>query len=132
MGEPRDEVTSPDEVSVRPLISPTLLTHSSKRMEPGPEPELVPPERENDDLELELDADVDEDHCTICLQAIADRAVIPTCSHDFCFECVLIWSGKDPFISLHRQTIGIRREKKTPTQNNLDGARSAPKTSATT
>lgn len=49
---------------------------------------------ENDDHGLELDAEVDEDHCTICLQPIADRALIPECSHEFCFECLMIWSGE--------------------------------------
>ena len=49
---------------------------------------------ENDDHGLELDADVEEDHCTICLQAIVDRALIPECSHEFCFECLMIWSGE--------------------------------------
>ena len=48
----------------------------------------------DDDLVLELDAEVDEDHCTICLQAIVDRALIPGCSHEFCFECLMLWSGK--------------------------------------
>jgi len=52
------------------------------------------PKAENDDPVLELDAEVDEDHCTICLQAIVDRALIPECSHEFCFECLMIWSGK--------------------------------------
>jgi hypothetical protein len=50
---------------------------------------------ENDDGHvLEVDAEADEDHCTICLQAIVDRALIPECSHEFCFECLMIWSGK--------------------------------------
>ena len=49
---------------------------------------------ENDDHSLELDAEVDEDHCTICLQAVVDRALIPECSHEFCFECLMIWSGE--------------------------------------
>jgi hypothetical protein len=48
----------------------------------------------DDDHVLELDTEVDEDHCTICLQAIVDRALIPECSHEFCFECLMIWSGK--------------------------------------
>ncbi|KAH9977465.1 hypothetical protein BJV74DRAFT_860853 [Russula compacta] len=75
-------------------------------MEPELEPELVPPKGENDDLEPELDAEVDEDHCAICLQAIADRAVIPTCSHDFCFECLLIWSEQSRRCPLCAQNIG--------------------------
>ena len=56
---------------------------------------------ENDDHVLELDAAVDEDHCTICLQAIVDRALIPECSHEFCFECLMIWSGKKSLTLQH-------------------------------
>jgi hypothetical protein len=37
--------------------------------------------------------DDSEDCCTICLQPISDRTVIPTCSHEFCFECLLLWTG---------------------------------------
>jgi hypothetical protein len=37
------------------------------------------------------------DHCSICLHAIVDRTVIPTCAHEFCFECVLVWSGASFF-----------------------------------
>lgn len=39
---------------------------------------------------IELDAG---DHCTICLQAFLDRTIIPTCTHEFCFECILMWAG---------------------------------------
>lgn len=36
----------------------------------------------------------DEDHqCSICLQPLVDRTVIPTCAHEFCFECILVWTG---------------------------------------
>ena len=34
------------------------------------------------------------EHCSICLQPYADRTMIPTCSHEFCFECLLIWTGE--------------------------------------
>lgn len=61
----------------------------------------VAPKAENDDFVLEIDAEADEDHCTICLQAIVDRALIPGCSHEFCFECLMIWSGENPLSSLH-------------------------------
>jgi E3 ubiquitin-protein ligase Topors len=61
----------------------------------------VAPKVENDDFVLELDAEVDEDHCSICLQAIVDRALIPECSHEFCFECLMIWTGKNPLSSPH-------------------------------
>jgi len=73
------------------------MTPPSKRMKL----DHVSPNANNDQLIPELDADVDEDHCTICLQPIADRAVISTCSHEFCFECLMIWSGKNPFNSTH-------------------------------
>jgi len=34
-----------------------------------------------------------ENTCSICLQTVVDRTVIPKCSHEFCFECLLIWTG---------------------------------------
>ncbi|KAI6131704.1 hypothetical protein EDD17DRAFT_1477759 [Pisolithus thermaeus] len=33
-----------------------------------------------------------EEHCTICLQPFVDRAILPTCAHEFCFECILLWA----------------------------------------
>ena len=57
-------------------------------------------------INLELNAEheeheekIDEDHCTICLQPIVDRTVVPTCSHEFCFECLMVWSGVCPFLT---------------------------------
>jgi hypothetical protein len=45
------------------------------------------------------DDDLGHDHCVICLQPLVDRTVIPTCSHEFCFECILIWAGEPaPFL----------------------------------
>jgi hypothetical protein len=61
-------------------------------MSMNPDPDA--PKAESDDFVLELDAEVEEDHCAICLQTIVDRALIPECSHEFCFECMMIWSGK--------------------------------------
>jgi hypothetical protein len=38
--------------------------------------------------------DEDSDtNCSICLQPMEDRTVIPTCSHEFCFDCLMIWTG---------------------------------------
>jgi hypothetical protein len=37
--------------------------------------------------------DDSEDCCTICLQTLSNRTVIPLCSHEFCFECLLLWTG---------------------------------------
>ena len=39
--------------------------------------------------------EVDEDHCSICLQLVVDRTVIPECSHEFCFDCLLTWTSKN-------------------------------------
>ncbi|KAJ3506792.1 hypothetical protein NMY22_g17134 [Coprinellus aureogranulatus] len=46
--------------------------------------------------EAELGEDLgesEEDNCSICLHHVDDRTVIPNCSHDFCFECLLVWTG---------------------------------------
>jgi hypothetical protein len=68
---------------------------ASKRMKL----ELVSPKGESEELVSEPETEVDEDHCTICLQAIADRTLVPTCSHEFCFECLMVWSGTCPLNS---------------------------------
>lgn len=46
-----------------------------------------------DDLESE-----DVDHCSICLQAFRDRSVLPKCAHEFCFECISIWTGESAYL----------------------------------
>lgn len=35
-----------------------------------------------------------DDNCSICLHSVVDRTVVPKCSHEFCFECLLVWTGK--------------------------------------
>lgn len=37
--------------------------------------------------------ELDEEHCTICLQPLSDRTLLPACSHEFCFDCILMWTG---------------------------------------
>ncbi|ESK87546.1 ring finger domain protein [Moniliophthora roreri MCA 2997] len=54
----------------------------------------------------EVPEDLDEDHCSICLQAHIDRTVIPTCSHEFCFDCLMIWAEQSRRCPLCSQTIG--------------------------
>jgi Ring finger domain len=62
----------------------------SKRMKP----ESVAPKDDGTEQPVsELESDVDGDHCTICLQSFVDRTLVPTCSHEFCFECLMTWSG---------------------------------------
>ncbi|KAK0438514.1 uncharacterized protein EV420DRAFT_1279953 [Desarmillaria tabescens] len=38
--------------------------------------------------------DEGEDNCSICLQPLVDRTVVPTCSHEFCFDCLVVWTGE--------------------------------------
>jgi hypothetical protein len=45
-------------------------------------------------------------NCSICLQEISDETVIPTCSHGFCFECLLIWTKQSRRCPLCAQAIG--------------------------
>ncbi|KAH8827760.1 hypothetical protein DL96DRAFT_1600205 [Flagelloscypha sp. PMI_526] len=42
--------------------------------------------------EAEAEEEEEEDNCSICLHPYNDRTLIPTCSHEFCFECILVWS----------------------------------------
>ncbi|KAF9002192.1 hypothetical protein BDQ17DRAFT_1243521 [Cyathus striatus] len=44
--------------------------------------------------------------CSICLQTLEDRTVLPTCSHDFCFECILVWTEQSRRCPLCNQSIG--------------------------
>ena len=37
--------------------------------------------------------DAEPDACSICLHAFNDRTIIPTCAHEFCFDCILEWTG---------------------------------------
>ncbi|KAM5545730.1 hypothetical protein V8D89_000768 [Ganoderma adspersum] len=60
-----------------------------------------------------VDADEDDEgegadgeHCSICLQPYADRTMIPTCSHEFCFECLLIWTDQSRRCPLCSQDVG--------------------------
>ncbi|KAK0196328.1 hypothetical protein F5146DRAFT_1101368 [Armillaria mellea] len=58
-------------------------------------PSPPPPEKEEE-----------EDNCSICLQALVDRTVIPTCSHEFCFECLVVWTEQSRKCPLCAQTTG--------------------------
>ncbi|KAI0631389.1 hypothetical protein C8Q77DRAFT_1126524 [Trametes polyzona] len=58
---------------------------------------LRPADTASGTLPAELEEDADGEHCSICLQPYDDRTMIPTCSHEFCFECLLIWTGMSLF-----------------------------------
>ncbi|KAF9039225.1 hypothetical protein BJ165DRAFT_1351730 [Panaeolus papilionaceus] len=55
--------------------------------------------------ELE-EEDILEDNCCICLQPVVDRTVLPKCSHEFCFECILVWTEQSRRCPLCSQNIG--------------------------
>lgn len=67
----------------------------TKRIKLEPSDPSIPPDYASEPPLSEDNAHEEEDaeHCSICLQPYADRAMIPTCSHEFCFECLLIWTG---------------------------------------
>ena len=80
-------------------VMSSLSSPPSKRLklekndeEPTPVPE--PDVNEDVDGDEEIDELEDGEHCSICLQLFVDRAVIPDCAHDFCFECILKWTGE--------------------------------------
>jgi E3 ubiquitin-protein ligase Topors len=52
------------------------------------------------------DDSIDNSNCTICLQHIIDRTVIPICSHEFCFECIRLWSDQSRRCPLCSQALG--------------------------
>lgn len=62
--------------------------------------EPLPEDPENakmmvDDVDNSIEeVEDDENSCSICLHSIVDRTVVPKCSHEFCFECLLVWTGK--------------------------------------
>ncbi len=49
--------------------------------------------KEEINIKESTDEEEDSVDCTICLQDIVNRTVIPKCSHEFCFECLLVWTG---------------------------------------
>jgi len=70
--------------------------------------EVSPPHApsKSDVVPVDEELDIEGEHCSICLQRIADRTVVPTCSHEFCFECLLIWTEQSRRCPLCSQTIG--------------------------
>ncbi|KAJ7226741.1 hypothetical protein GGX14DRAFT_417237, partial [Mycena pura] len=86
MPESRSRSPSPKRVKLEPLPPPTEDT------------DVDEPQR---DLSVE-----DEDRCSICLQEIVDRTVIPLCAHEFCFDCLIVWTDQSRRCPLCSQTIG--------------------------
>ncbi|KAL5480567.1 hypothetical protein ACEPAI_1837 [Sanghuangporus weigelae] len=59
-----------------------------------------------DNTEKESNEELEGDHCSICLQLLLDRTVIPECSHEFCFECIVTWTEQSRRCPLCTRTIG--------------------------
>ncbi|KAF8057474.1 hypothetical protein FPV67DRAFT_565353 [Lyophyllum atratum] len=89
------------------------------------------------DQALAADEEADlEFQCSICLQDLVDRTVVPTCSHEFCFECLMVWSEQSRRCPLCSQAIGdylihnirskydFRRHHLTPLRKSPQPARS--------
>ncbi|KAJ6632197.1 hypothetical protein B0H10DRAFT_2427009 [Mycena sp. CBHHK59/15] len=69
-------------------------------------PPLVKSESEPEHLELEEDSVGEEDRCSICLQEVVDRTVVPLCAHEFCFDCLITWTSQSRRCPLCSQGIG--------------------------
>jgi len=78
----------------------------SKRIKLEPDGFIVLDEGRTLSKEGEEELEPDGEHCSICLQTIADRTVIPTCSHEFCFECLLVWTAQSRRCPLCSQNVG--------------------------
>lgn len=76
-----------------PLDGPEIMVDTN--LDSNGTNELEVPAAGNGDDEPEVDP---EEMCSICLQQVEDRTVIPKCSHEFCFECLLVWTGESRFI----------------------------------
>ncbi|KAK1920779.1 hypothetical protein DB88DRAFT_513526 [Papiliotrema laurentii] len=43
---------------------------------------------------VEKNDDADKERCVICLMALRDRTIVGACGHEFCFECIGMWSNQ--------------------------------------
>lgn len=87
---------------------------ASKRLKldanlPSASPDSGSPAAQNDDGDVSPPSehsDSFEDHCSICLHQVIDRTIVPICSHEFCFECLIIWCHQSRRCPLCSQAIG--------------------------
>ncbi|CAL1702889.1 unnamed protein product [Somion occarium] len=75
------------------------------KLESSLSPSLEPQDELNPDVTAALEEE-DVEQCSICLQPLAGRTLIPTCSHEFCFECLLVWTDQSRRCPLCSQGIG--------------------------
>ncbi|EGN97532.1 hypothetical protein SERLA73DRAFT_184272, partial [Serpula lacrymans var. lacrymans S7.3] len=84
-------------------LVPSAPASKRLKLESSPSPSIE--ELEEKTANSSIDS-LDQDHCSICLQSLVDRTVIPTCAHEFCFECITIWSEQSRKCPLCSQVIG--------------------------
>ncbi|KAF8811319.1 hypothetical protein BYT27DRAFT_7090135 [Phlegmacium glaucopus] len=91
------------------MTSPRSRSASSKRIKLEDEM-LSPTYKDLEGVEIHQlekpDQEDSENSCSICLHSIADRTVIPKCSHEFCFECLLVWTEQSRRCPLCSQVVG--------------------------
>ncbi|KAF7290813.1 Ring finger domain protein [Mycena indigotica] len=63
-------------------------------------------ETEEQQPETKIEEEEDSDRCSICLQDIIDRTLVPICSHEFCFDCLLLWTDQSRRCPLCSQSVG--------------------------
>ncbi|KAJ6510821.1 hypothetical protein C8R45DRAFT_965289 [Mycena sanguinolenta] len=87
---------SPPPKRVKLESSPTTLIIKSEPDAPD-EPQFGPEELEEEE---------DEDRCSICLQEVIDRTIVPVCAHEFCFDCIIVWTEQSRRCPLCSQGTG--------------------------
>ncbi|KAI0049098.1 hypothetical protein FA95DRAFT_1489782 [Auriscalpium vulgare] len=84
------------------------LAPSPKRikLEQSESPRIPSPSASEVGNDMDTDEESDSEQCAICLQSITDRTLIPTCSHEFCFECLVVWCEQSRRCPLCSQATG--------------------------
>ncbi|KAK7037888.1 E3 ubiquitin-protein ligase Topors [Favolaschia claudopus] len=92
---------SPKRVKLDP-DSPRILSPTRSKLDPSPDASA---DQMYGPL-LEEEVEEDQDRCSICLQGLIDRTVVPICAHEFCFDCLIVWTEQSRRCPLCSQGIG--------------------------
>ncbi|KAJ6495912.1 hypothetical protein DFH09DRAFT_946080 [Mycena vulgaris] len=90
----RSRSPPPKRVKLESPGTPTFVKSEAEEPYLGPEEEPA------------LEEEEEEDRCSICLQEVLDRTVVPLCAHEFCFDCLIVWTGQSRRCPLCSQGIG--------------------------
>ncbi|KAJ7653370.1 hypothetical protein B0H17DRAFT_1163619 [Mycena rosella] len=103
-------------ISADPITFRSYLRHTAESQPPPKRVKLESPrtpgafiKSEADEPRLEPEdeeQEEEEDRCSICLQEVVDRTVVPVCAHEFCFDCLVVWTGQSRRCPLCSQGIG--------------------------